>query len=141
MAERPGIDVDAAVQRDVMTLKVFAHHTPWRQGLEVAIALVENGEVTGTIEPFTIKREPHNPATMLMPTLSGPMAAEFLQSALETAWEMGLRPKNWRLETPEQIKAMDAHLQDMRRLVFGRPPVKSMSDILSEVERGYENGN
>jgi outer membrane lipoprotein-sorting protein len=36
----------------------------------------------------------------------------------------GMRPKNWRNEAPEQMKAMDAHLQDMRRpvtrrLVFG----------------------
>lgn len=30
----------------------------------------------------------------------------------------GMRPKNWRNEALEQINAMDAHLQDMRRLVF-----------------------
>jgi hypothetical protein len=115
-----------------MPLKVFAHHTPWRQGLEIAIAEISpSGDVIATVDPLAIRRQPPDPTMLLEPTLSGPMAAEFLQSALETAWEMGLRPKNWRLETPEQIKAMGAHLEDMRRLVFSLalPPRLLRADL------------
>lgn len=52
------------------------------------------------------------------PTIGMHHGLEFMQAALETAWRMGLRPKNWRIETTEQVAAMEAHLQDMRRLVF-----------------------
>lgn len=114
-----------------MPLKVFAHHTPWRRGLEIAIAEISpSGDVIATVDPLAIRRQP-DPTILSEPTLSGPMAAEFLQSALETAWEMGLRPKNWRDERPGEIKAMDDHLQDMRRLVFGS---RDIPDLLSTKE-------
>lgn len=118
-----------------MTLKVLGHHSPYNRGFEVAIVITnEAGDITAVTDPFSIRHQPPDSAALITPTLAGPMAAEFLQSALETAWTLGLRPRNWRLETTEQVSAIKDHLNDMRRLVFGRPPVKSMTDILSEME-------
>ena len=112
-----------------MALKLLAHDTGWR-GIEVAIVAINDfGEVTGITEPLAIKAVP--PGTMIdTPTLSGPEAQMFLQSALETAWRMGLRPTNWRDERPGEIKAMGAHLEDMRRLVFGPVNLPNPLDAL-----------
>lgn len=104
-------------------LKVLAHHQPWNRGYEVAIVTVNNeGDVIGTVEPLIVKTEPHDNRVPIVPSLAGPIAKEFLQSALEAAWEMGLRPKNWRIETTEQVAAINNHLEDMRALVFAKPP-------------------
>jgi hypothetical protein len=101
-------------------LKLLAHHQPWR-GIEIAIVTVNNaGDITSVAGPPTLKAT--DPGAMIAPTLAGPDAQGFLQSALEAAWEMGLRPKNWRLETTEQVAALNNHLEDMRALVFATPP-------------------
>jgi hypothetical protein len=106
-----------------MTIKVFSDFSGYG-GRRVAIAEVNaNGDIIGIVEPLTIKRIEPDPATMVLDdTFRGPMAEQFLQSALEEAWRVGLRPKNWRVETTEQVAAMDNHLQDMRRLVFKTEP-------------------
>lgn len=63
---------------------------------------------------------PLDPQELLIDPTFGPRHGhEFLQAALEHAWEIGLRPKNWRLETTEQVAAITNHLDDMRALVFG----------------------
>jgi hypothetical protein len=84
---------------------------------------MENGEkhICRPLEFY--KREPGD---LMPPTISGSiddnMGQDFLQAALNHAWELGMRPVGF-ADTPQQIKAMDAHLQDMRALVFktGKP--------------------
>jgi hypothetical protein len=51
------------------------------------------------------------------PTVSGRDGRDFLQAALNCAWEMGLRPTGFE-HTAETIKATDRHLQDMRAIAF-----------------------
>lgn len=45
--------------------------------------------------------------------------SDFLRSALNAAWEAGLRPDGFD-DTRESMKATNAHLQDMRALVFAK---------------------
>ena len=105
-----------------MVLKLLAQHNNWNRGVEVAIGSFNSaGDLSGVVQPFVIKAA--EPNQLVSPLIVGPLAQEFLQSALNAAWEMGMRPTNWRLETTEQVAAMDNHLQDMRRLVFEHPRV------------------
>jgi hypothetical protein len=52
------------------------------------------------------------------PTVGAEYGRDFLQAALDCAWQMGMRPTRWHDETPAEIKATRAHLQDLRVLVF-----------------------
>lgn len=104
---------------------VFVNSSMYGRGREVLLAMVDfHGDIVSVAPTVTFERKTREEIeqTFLQPTLSGPAGTEFLQAALEAAWEAGLRPKNWRLETTEQVAAMDNHLQDMRRLVFGANP-------------------
>lgn len=47
----------------------------------------------------------------------GDPGVQFLQAALDHAWEIGLRPRGF-LDVPNQVAAMRNHLNDMRALVF-----------------------
>jgi hypothetical protein len=44
-------------------------------------------------------------------------SAEFLQNLMDQLWMMGIRPAG-RKAADEQVKAIQYHLEDMRRLVF-----------------------
>ena len=44
---------------------------------------------------------------------------EFLQAALDHAWEIGLRPRGFN-DTTQQVTAIKDHLADMRALVFAK---------------------
>jgi hypothetical protein len=44
---------------------------------------------------------------------------QFLQSIVDQAWDMGIRPRYARETTPE-INAIKYHLEDVRRLAFKR---------------------
>lgn len=48
---------------------------------------------------------------------SGLDGTDFLQAALDHAWEVGLRPRGF-FDTPNELAATRAHLHDMRALVF-----------------------
>lgn len=48
-----------------------------------------------------------------------PVGREFLQAVLDHAWAIGMRPIGYHGSgSPEIVKAMNDHLQDMRKLVF-----------------------
>jgi hypothetical protein len=101
---------------------VLAQPSLYRRFTDVLLCMTDYSDrIVAVVPPFTIeRRDPKDfEAIVLTPTIDGPAGLEFLQSALDAAWAAGLRPKNWRDERPGEIKAMDAHLQDMRRLVFG----------------------
>lgn len=53
------------------------------------------------------------------PSIPHREAEQFLRAALNCAWDHGLRPDGY-LDTRESMKHVDAHLQDMRALVFAK---------------------
>lgn len=53
------------------------------------------------------------------PTLSGRDGRDFLQAALNCAWELGLRPPGLE-HTTETIAATARHLEDMRAITFAK---------------------
>lgn len=117
-------------------LAIFAHSTEYGRGLNVLICTVDyQDRIVAACSPLVFKGEVE-PHAYIPPTLSGPPATEFLQAALDAAWKVGLRPTNWHDERPGEIKAKDAHLQDMRRLVFGGP--QPVPDFL-ELQKGQAN--
>jgi hypothetical protein len=110
------------VIRDRLT--ILTNQTLYRRGQDVLICMLDHGDrIVSVAEPIVFFKKPPEEfeAHCLQPTISGPEGLSFLQSALDAAWAAGLRPKNWRLETTEQVAAMNNHLQDMRALVFGGP--------------------
>lgn len=105
---------------------VLTNSSFYGRGRDVLLCMVDwQDRIVALVEPIQFERKPPEKleSIILPPTFSGPAGEEFLQSALEAAWKAGLRPKNWRLETTEQVAAMDNHLQDMRRLVFNGPSI------------------
>lgn len=65
----------------------------------------------------------HDTSRMLVdPTFEGGDVPELLQAMLNHAWSLGMRPTDYREERPAEIAAMNNHLQDMRRMVFGGKP-------------------
>ncbi|MET4187592.1 hypothetical protein ABIB86_000459 [Bradyrhizobium sp. JR1.7] len=103
---------------------VFVNSSVYGRGREVLLAMVDfRGDIVAVAPSITMEAKTPEEVntTFLPPTISGPAGTEFLQSALDAAWAAGLRPKNWRIETTEQVAAMNNHLQDMRALVFAKP--------------------
>ena len=104
-------------------------------GRRVLIATVnDRDDITSVVPPFVFENATLNPSLIdggIMDTINGHYGQEFLQAALEEAWRVGMRPKNWRLETTEQVAAMDNHLQDMRRLVFNQLPPLTNEAIMA----------
>lgn len=124
-------------------LTVFSNNTMYGRGIDVLIALTDfRGDIIGTVEPLVIVRKPAEQMAMEypVPTFSGITATEFLQSALNAAWSAGMRPTNWRDERPGEIKRMEDHLADMRRLVFAEPPLmigeeRRVANLMEKAER------
>lgn len=103
--------------------KIIVHSmgSDYQRGRSVIVGVEDPnggfGYIKGPVQ-FT-RHDEHN--MIADPTFEGSIGGEVLQAMLDHAWSLGMRPKNWRLETTEQVAAMDNHLQDMRRLVFGAP--------------------
>lgn len=103
-------------------IAIFASQQDYSRGLNLLLCTVDyQDRIVAVVKNLTFEGDV-DPHGFIEPTLTGPPASDFLQAALDAAWKVGMRPKNWRDERPEQVNAMDAHLQDMRRLVFGGPP-------------------
>lgn len=114
---------------------VFSNTTLFGRGTDVLLAMVDyQDRIVATSTAVAMEYKPADELAQfhLAPTFSGPAGTEFLQAALDAAWRAGLRPKNWRLETTEQVAAMRDHLNDMRRLVFDErqtlPPLPKSTD-------------
>lgn len=111
---------------------VMVNSSFYNRGRDVVLGMVDWREnlvaVVDRVEFRAYTQEDHS--TMMQPTLQGIDGQNFLQAALDAAWEAGLRPKNWRNEAPEQIVAMNHHLQDMRALVFGGKTTIEIPDVL-----------
>jgi hypothetical protein len=52
-------------------------------------------------------------------TIGQEIGDEFLRACMNAAWEIGMRPDGYH-DVRENMKATDAHLQDMRALAFGK---------------------
>lgn len=103
-------------------LAIFTNTTMYRRGYDVLICTVDwQDRIVSVMDGPMVFKHGDFGTQMIQPTLDGSAGLEFLQAALDAAWAAGMRPKNWRLETTEQVAAMDNHLQDMRRLVFDQP--------------------
>jgi len=100
-----------------MSVVVTSREEIWGRRSVIVGIQHENGRFSVAEGPLLLKQIGDG-EIVEHPTFTGTSGVEFLQAALDHAWALGMRPKNWRLETTEQVAAMDAHLQDMRRLVF-----------------------
>lgn len=78
-------------------------------GSEVAV-FINDAPVVG----FTVGE----PGTYLQqPLMGGNEGHQFLQTALEAAWRLGLRPAGYEDHALE-LKATNRHLEDMRKITF-----------------------
>lgn len=121
-------------------LVVYSNRTIYGRGVDVLIGLVNGlNELVGVVEPFTIehKTPDHFAAMVPHPTITGWHGEKFLQAALDAAWEAGLRPTNWRDERPGEIRRMEDHLADMRKMVF-EPPKTNDEVIINGMARALE---
>lgn len=116
---------------------VMVNSSFYRQGHDVLLAMRDwRDQIVAVAERVEFKPYGQDDLNHLLePTFQGADGKQFLQAALEAAWEAGLRPKNWKNEAPEQIVAMNAHLQDMRALVFTNPPTIEIPDVLIKLDR------
>jgi hypothetical protein len=97
---------------DVITIKAY-YDLGW-DGYRI---LIRRGNEVA--EP--LKFVPHDPHLILndatIEPRDGDDSKQFLQAALDCAWELGLRPAGF-LDTRESMAATKAHLEDMRSLAF-----------------------
>jgi len=110
------------LHRDRFT--VLTQRSHYGRHVEVLLCMTDHaGHITATVKPFVVEAmtdEQRN--TLLESTMSRGLAMDFLQSALDAAWAEGLRPTNYLDERPAEINRMEAHIADLRRLLFSRPP-------------------
>lgn len=96
-----------------MTIKV---HSQWRIERQARFVYVEKTEPRE--EPLILKATwVRTPRFMEWEPTFTEDGQEFLQAALDAAWDAGLRPAGY-LDTRESMKATQAHLEDMRKLTF-----------------------
>lgn len=98
-------------------IKFMARSTPFYAGVELHLADVSEGRIA-VADPLTMKVVPEG--SMLgdpLVRLSPPEA----QLLIDALWDCGLRPTNGHGSTG-QLQATERHLEDLRALVFKRPP-------------------
>jgi len=114
-------------------IEVRAMRADYQRGFSVVVA-VEN-EIDGSVsiaKPLVFEK--HDMAYLPTPTFDAAAGTQFLQAAMNCAWEMGLRPTNWHDERPGEIRAMGAHLEDMRKLVFGTRNPSGIAEMMQELK-------
>jgi hypothetical protein len=94
-------------------LEVRARRDVFLDGIEVMILYGSR-----IAAPLTLVEKPDN-LLIQESTISARLGEEFLRSALNCAWELGLRPDGFN-DTRESMAATKAHLADMRALAFGK---------------------
>jgi hypothetical protein len=101
-------------------LKTYIRFAPWNDDVEVVTILKTHANdryyYRITEHKFDIGEEPKQLIDHSISENWTPQTTQFLQSFLDAAWEIGLRPKGYK--TQEQIDAIKYHLEDMRKLVF-----------------------
>lgn len=106
-------------------MKVLANRTFF--GIDVLLVdRMIDGEIRSVVDSMTAKTVEPGTFDPIPPTITGQSGIAFLKSALQAAWDQGLRPegcKDGTAETNARAAAVDNHLQDMRRMVFGETVV------------------
>lgn len=104
-------------------MKVLAKQSFY--GIDVLLVCkMVDGKIVDVIDSFTAKRIESGSMIEARPTFTGHTGLAFLQSALQAAWDQGLRPEGFKDNTAAndaRFAAVDNHLQDMRALVFRKP--------------------
>jgi hypothetical protein len=88
-----------------------------RQETFIVLTREERNGERFVVSPMDI--EPMPPAsTVIEPTWTGSHedVEALMQAFLDAAWAMGLRPKGY--EGPNELKAVNRHLDDMRRIAL-----------------------
>lgn len=88
----------------------------FRRGVREVWVRKQEGERIITVESPIICVNP-NPGELRQPLFTGPDTDAVLQALLDHAWELGLRPRGF-FDTTNQVAAMQAHMADLRALVF-----------------------
>jgi hypothetical protein len=100
-------------------LKVFIEKQTY-SGVNIYMHIEPRNGKIGIVEPLTITEysEDEIRGKYFPPVIhTHHQDTEFLQSLVDQAWDMGIRPRYARETTPE-VNAIKYHLEDMRSLVF-----------------------
>ena len=95
---------------------VIYDYNPMHREIQILVAREERSGERFVIPPPVLAK--HEPGICVEPTFTGPdddMKA-MMQAFLDTAWKMGLRPNGY--EGPQELKAVNRHLEDMRKIAF-----------------------
>lgn len=84
----------------------------WIEGPGSMAVAIFKGDAMVTDMTFQDRR-----GAITAPTIRASEGREFLQAALDCAWQMGLRPAGFH-HTTETVAAKDRHLEDMRAIAF-----------------------
>lgn len=102
-----------------MIYKVFSDYEVCRQSFRVGVH--RSNARTREHEYLRWEWVSVNPGTILTDDLTTFMDEQevraFLQSAMDQAWAIGIKPAGYKEEKPE-LEAVKYHLEDMRKLAF-----------------------
>lgn len=100
-----------------MSAKLLLHVAPWSVDVQVLVAEVgAAGDIVGVARPMVIERVKEGDSRQ--PTMQ--MSRADAQDLMDQLWQIGLRPSEG-TGSAGAMAATQAHLQDMRRLVFEQP--------------------
>lgn len=91
---------------------------PWGDAFVLRAGVRENGRMSAA-KPMQF--EPVTPGSLVEPCMR--LSPDMAQVLLEQLWALGLRPRSGH-GSAGQLQATEAHLQDMRALVFARAGVQ-----------------
>lgn len=100
------------------TLKAYIE-TSFFEGTRIHIAALEGDKMVAIAQPLVMQsvgEDSHgvnHPPCITLPNRDNSL----LQSLVDQAWDMGIRPRFAQETTPE-VNAVKYHLEDMRRIVF-----------------------
>ncbi len=122
---------------------IYTREAPMLRDIEVLIEHEDRTGKLGIVTGLTVRALDRSVLTpqeawgaLQRPDGSGG-GRQFLQAALDAAWQAGLRPSRG-VEEIGELKATRSHLEDMRRLVFDTQEVRmhGLQPDFSTLERG-----
>lgn len=118
---------------------IYTREAPMLRDIEVLIEHEDRNGKIGVVTSLTVRTLDPSIVTPgeawgALQRPGGGGGRNFLQAALDAAWQAGLRPSRG-LEEVGELKATRSHLEDMRRLVFEQPQRAEM-DPRFDLSRG-----
>lgn len=101
--------------------EIFTRFEPWSGSTAVFVTFADYQGARHVANPPTFTKltpgMPFDSPTLSTHITEGPSGdpRDFLQAALDAAWELGLRPKGF-ADVANEIAAVRYHLEDMRKL-------------------------